>query len=417
MPLYRIFLILLIVPLSLQVLQDKEHPINVVDILILLYIIWIAFAVLANHGTSRIVFIGSTVIDQVGAYLIGRQLIRNAADYRIFFNGILWALVFLTPFAVLELFTRIFPIHDFISLFAQAGPTSGGDMRLGLFRAHTVFPHPILFGVFCSVALANLFYVFRGTFAKRWLGVSLACFLTVTSISSGPLIGLGMQWMAIFWDRISRAVPGRWAVLAMLLVLVGAILQFALPNGIMGLLIEEVAFNSISGQGRLEILEYAGAEALRNPLFGIGFNEWVRPFWRGSASIDNFYLVLAVRYGIPTLVFFTAAVLVHMALIARSSYRTEADGDYRLGYLIALAALLTMLGAVHVWGVMDVFVLTLIGAGQWFYAARAPSHRFAHRHPGPAGAGTTHPVTPRSPGEAMMPGPLRAGVQKRRAGR
>jgi hypothetical protein len=416
MPLYRIFLILLIVPLSLQVLQDKEHPINVVDILILLYIAWTALAVLANHGTGRVIFIGSTVIDQIGAYLIGRQLIRNAADHRLFFTYIFWALVFLAPFAVLELFTRIFPIHDVVSLFAQAGSTSGGDMRLGVFRAHTVFPHPILFGVFCSVAIANLFYVFGDSFTKRWFAALLASFLTLTSVSSGPMIALGLQWMAIAWDRVSRAIPARWLVLAGLLLLAVAVIEVAVPGGLLGLIIEEVAFNATSGRGRLEIIEYAGAEVLRNPVFGIGFNDWTRPFWR-PASIDNFYLVLGVRYGLPTLVLFAGAALVHMALVARSSYRTEADNDYRLGYLISLGALLIVLGSVHIWGVMDVFVLTLIGAGQWFYAARAPSHRFAHRHPGSAGAGTTHPVTPRSPGEVMMPGPLRAGVQKRRAGR
>ena len=49
-------------------------------------------------------------------------------------------------------------------------------------------------------------------------------------------------------------------------------------------------------------------EVGRHPVFGIGLNDWTRPWWRAKmASFDNFWLLQAMRFGLPTLIFLALA--------------------------------------------------------------------------------------------------------------
>ena len=52
-------------------------------------------------------------------------------------------------------------------------------------------------------------------------------------------------------------------------------------------MIDNLAFDAKTGWGRTEIFQYGAAEVLRHPIFGIGLNDWVRPWWR-KPSVDNF---------------------------------------------------------------------------------------------------------------------------------
>jgi hypothetical protein len=59
-------------------------------------------------------------------------------------------------------------------------------------------------------------------------------------------------------------------------------------------------FSKQSAYNRILIFEYGTAEVARHPVFGIGLGDWERPVWM-SDSMDNFWLVTAVRYGVPAL--------------------------------------------------------------------------------------------------------------------
>ena len=78
-------------------------------------------------------------------------------------------------------------------------------MRMGFYRAQAVFEHPILWGVFCSLAIANVFYLNHRTSFFR--GVALAGFatgMTFTSLSSGPLLAATLQVGIVGWGWITR---------------------------------------------------------------------------------------------------------------------------------------------------------------------------------------------------------------------
>ena len=104
----------------------------------------------------------------------------------------------------------------------------------------------------------------------------------------------------------------------------------------------------------------------RNPLFGIGFRDYPKPHWL-TASVDNFWLVVALRYGMVGLGLLVAAYVMHFRAIAKAEIGRAADKQVRLGYLVTLFALALTLVTVHIWGNLSVIVMFFIGAGGWLY--------------------------------------------------
>ena len=109
-------------------------------------------------------------------------------------------------------------------------------------------------------------------------------------------------------------------------------------------------------------------EVKRHPIFGIGLNDWTRPWWRAKEStFDNFWLLQAMRFGLPTLIFLALAWVVSFMRIATQRTLSPEEADYRRGYLMTMVGLGVILGTVFVWNATSVFVMIYVGAGGWFY--------------------------------------------------
>ena len=94
-------------------------------------------------------------------------------------------------------------------------------------------------------------------------------------------------------------------------------------------------FDRQTGWFRIWIWEYGSASVLNHPLFGIGFGDWVRPKWMPN-SIDNFWLVTAVRHGIPALILLFGSYLWIMFAVAFKEIRDAKLQGYRVAYLICI---------------------------------------------------------------------------------
>jgi hypothetical protein len=231
--------------------------------------------------------------------------------------------------------------------------------------------------------------------------MGLAMFMTFMALSSGPLIAMLVQLLLIGWERILRRFPPKWFLLFFFGGAVLGMVQLAYPGGLVAFVINTFAYNQQTGWGRTEILEYGGASVLRHPFFGIGLSsDWGAPWWR-PPSVDNYWLVVAMRYGLPALIFLWLGIALHAArMMARRGLGADA-ASYRKGYLIALAGLFLVLGTVHIWGAVSVFIMFYLGAGAWIYAAETetePAPRRA-RTAGTEAAATAPPAagTPTGP--------------------
>ena len=87
-----------------------------VDILIGLYCLWIALSLFIAHGTERIAFIGITIVELFGGYLVGRTLVLGQKDYRAFFRYFFLAMLFLLPFVLIEQMTRRLLISEIVGI-------------------------------------------------------------------------------------------------------------------------------------------------------------------------------------------------------------------------------------------------------------------------------------------------------------
>ena len=149
-------------------------------------------------------------------------------------------------------------------------------------------------------------------------------------------------------------------------------LSFASNRGPVVLLIETLTFNSGTGWTRIHIWRNGIDDVMRNPIFGIGLNDWTRPFWLTS-SVDNFWLLTAMRYGIVGFSFLAAGVAWHAYKVLTAKGLTAYERQLRVGYMIGLISLSLSLATVHIWGPPFVLFLAYIGAGVWFYTRPAPA--------------------------------------------
>jgi hypothetical protein len=360
---YRLFLLVAFVPLLLHLLAGKAGRIAPGDIFIGLHCLWVGLALIAVHGTGRVPFAGITVAETMGGYLVGRVLIRNASDYRTFFRYFTIGLVVLAPFVVVEMLTARAMINEFFAPVVSTFPkVFTHEQRMGLYRAQAVFEHPILFGVFCSVAIANLFFIFRQHLAKSILLSGFATVMTFASLSSAALLAAALQFGMIAWGWITR---NAWWMLVGLGVMGYIVVDMASNRTPITILLNYVTFSPHNAWIRIHIWNFGMAEVWRNPLFGIGLNDWRRPGWLGS-SVDNFWLVVAMRYGIPGFLLLVLGICGNLFQIMRHDL-PEAVKPYRLGYVFAGLGLFMTLATVHVWGATAVLFMFYVGAGTWMF--------------------------------------------------
>jgi hypothetical protein len=424
----RLFLLLAFVPLFLQWFRGRAWRITASDIGILLYCFWIWVAILVVHGPSRVPFAGIQFVEMFGGYLVGRTLVRSAEGYRTFVRYLFWTMAFLFPFALTEFLTGWSPLRAISEAFLTVEERNiNRQPRLGFVeRVQGPFAHSILFGLFCSLGVANFFFVFREALVKRVARVGMALVMIFTSLSSAPFLVAGLQLLMMGWDRLFAFMRARWVVLVALGLVVIVTLEIFAEGGVLGFVFETFLLVPQTGYFRLVTLEFGTQSVLNHPFFGVGQGEWVRPYWRGHPTIDNFWLAIAVRYGLPTLVFLWLGIACNARAIL---LRTDLDPEeqrQRRGYLIALTGLVMILASVSIWGPVSTFVLTYFGAGVWFYA-RDPvpvdPSRLPAARPAPGAERTVpRPGLPARPGRgtppaSRPPGSTPGSRPDRRAGR
>jgi len=361
---HRLVLMILFVPYFIQLARGDAGRFTIIDAFMLIFALWMMLTLIYHHGASRIPYAAIYSIELLGGYVFGRILIRNIGEYKRFIRYFLFALLVMLPLAVDELFNARMLLSDIFAPFFQV-EVQTKIYRLGLARVQVAFPHSILFGLFCSLAMASTYYLFKGSAVRLLPRMALVIGMTLMSLSSAPMLSLMLQGAMIVWDKLTN---GKWKLLVILFVSVVAFLELASNRGAVVIMIENLTLDPITGWTRIYIWQF-GSEAVRqNMLLGIGLNDWNRPEWL-TPSVDNFWLVLAMRHGLPCFLFLSAAITMHFFYSVRARHTDPDTINARKGYLITLVGLIFLLTTVHVWSEMAVFVTFFIGAGSFLYTA------------------------------------------------
>ena len=384
---YRLLLLVLFLPFVAAMIKRRAGQLTSSDILMGCYVLWRVITLVFHHGMERFAYASILATMLLGGYMAGRLLIRNAQDYRRFIRYFLILLLILLPFAIFELFTERMIITEILGKVFPA-TAQQFQTRNGLSRVQVVFPHSILFGLFCSIGFGNVLYIYRDQFWGRLLRLALVIGMTIMSQSSAPVLSVGLQSIMAGWDKITR---GKWMTLAVGVAAIYIFLSLASNRGPVVIIIENLTFNPSTAWWRVYIWEYGIQNVMAHPLFGLGLNDWARPTWLAD-TVDNFWLLTAMQAGIPALGFLATALVIHVVRIVRAKGLNAQTRDIRTGYLVVLAGTVFTLSTVHIWDAMAVFVMFYIGAGSFLYTSPPEEEMGATQNTPDTRGGTRAPV-------------------------
>ncbi|MEM6587060.1 MAG: O-antigen ligase family protein [Pseudomonadota bacterium] len=366
----RLILMLLFIPLTIQLLRGAYGKLIITDLMFALFVLWMCISLLRNNPAMVIQNAGSTGIEFLGGYLIGRASIRTREAFLGLCSFLPLIALITLPLALLENQTGTPYLVEAINRLPGVFSVPRVDIpgRMGMERVQNVFAHPIHYGVYCAVTFSMVFIGLKGqiTTPTRWITaalVGMGCFL---ALSSGALLALLLQLFLIAWAFAFRSSKSRWWILLGLGVLAYIAVDLVSDRTPVRVFMSYATFSAHTAYWRGLIFEYGLQNALDNPLFGIGLNDWVRPEWMYGDSMDNYWLVLAVRHGFPGFILVAIGYLYVLLKVIFRDLSSDPDlAQIRLTWALTFVGLTFALCTVHIWTNVHSFVLFMFGAGVW----------------------------------------------------
>lgn len=378
---YRMVLIATAIPAAIRILSGKAGRVGLADIGIIGFSLWIAAALIVNHGAGGIEQAGSEIVETMGAYMVARAYIRSARDFEALARLLFIIVAFvLFPLALLEVATGRNLLLEVASRVFRTPVINDQPPRLGIRRVQAMFEHPILFGVFCSGVLA-MTYIVRGhalPTARRLLGTAVVAITAILSMSSGPISTVFVQLGLFVWDRLLRTFANRWWLLIGIVGSSALIIDIFSNRSLPAILFSYFALDEASAYFRLLIWEFGSQSVLNHPVFGVGMGEWDRPSWVGF-SVDMYWLVNGIVGGIPAAFFMALAFFANVFAVASAKGLDEREERCRLAFLITMTGFFLAGWMVHFWGATYVQFILLLGSARWI--ADLPQSRATADHP------------------------------------
>lgn len=369
---YRITLIIMLLPALNVLFQNRKAPVGLVDCLMAGHGIWAALSLMLTMGVTEGVESGGIYfIETFGAYLLARAYVQTYEDFIAVVRLVFTMVAALLAFAVIESFSGEHILRmPFKAIFGGGGPHVI-EPRLGLTRAFTSFEHPILFGVFSASAFASTYFILcdaklNVSSIRRMAAVVMATFF---SLSGGPFTALALQMGLIGWDRITTGIANRWSILLGIVGMAWFVLTMLSNRSPILVFISYLTFSANSAYNRVHIWNYGTAEVGRHPMIGIGLNDWIRAPWM-SSSMDNFWLLTTVRYGLPALIFLATAVWFVGWKQAQGSKSDWKLKNARKAWIITTLSFVLAGLTVHFWNALMVHFFFLVGCGMALTYAR-----------------------------------------------
>ncbi len=379
LPIYRIG-ILLFIPFMLARLGGGRARFLFPDWLMVLAGLWTIISFALHYGLAKgVVSAIGIIVDFGGAYVLGRIAIDGVDGLRRFFILISPGLALAGAEVMLEsLSGRLLVRPFFQAIFGtvtafEAGRASGAvalleTERLGLLRGYGPFSHPILGG---SVLVSLLPLWIAGGFRSwpRWLGL-FAAFAGLFSLSSAAFLGMAVGIALCFLNWSKRFFAGlNWPTLSVLIILGLVAVELLTGRGVAGML-AQASLDPVTAAWRFLIWDYGWRTVEQNPWIGIGYEQWVRPDFMVSASIDAHWLALAVRNGLPVPFLIILTILFGIVGTALRSMRAGwpdrgllVSLNFTMVVMLVIAMTVNFFGESNVWFMILVGMLASLSAG------------------------------------------------------
>ncbi len=326
--------------------------------------IWLASYMTGDSIIDGVVQGGAHTLDIALPYFVARFAIRTPTDFRRFLVLIAPGVAVMGSVVFLEAVLGRHLIQPVLASITGNPLKLGVEFRMGLLRGAASFPHPILAGI-CLASFLTL-YLMAGL--RGWPKVigaigAMAGFFTM---SSAALLGLFVGGGLLAYDWLAQRVANlSWRLFFVVMTILYVTVELASNSGFFSLLVRYASLNTVSAYNRVLIWQFGSGSVIRNPVFGIGYSDWERPDWMqwpNSFSVDHFWLLSAMRFGLPLAILLILAVAgAVIRLSVASSRETPLNARLMRGLSISLAVF--ALGAVSValWANALVWFFMLVG--------------------------------------------------------
>jgi hypothetical protein len=324
----------------------------------------------------------------LGGYAVGRAFIRTPETFTALCRFLVLVVCVSLPFVLFEAQTGRAMLLEAIrslpgvSTYADFQNAMAG-MRLGLHRSQFTFAHPIHYGLFCSVVMSLAWVGLKGVTSEGWRIVStiLVGICGFLSLSAGALLAIALQLGLFTWAAMFARVQARWWILVGLGVSAYVVVDILSNRTPVEVFLSYGTFSPHTAYWRLIIFEWGMKNVWANPIFGLGLNDWVRPHFMYSGSMDNFWLVMAVRYGIPGFLLLAAGYIIPLLrIVFRDFSKDPALNQLRLAWTFTFTGITFTLCTVHIWTNLYSYIFFMFGAGMWmiYHTGKAPSPPATH---------------------------------------
>ncbi|MGB3313148.1 MAG: O-antigen ligase family protein [Albidovulum sp.] len=374
MSMLRLVLIFVFVPLTIGLFSGRYGKVYPVDYLLFLHALWVVLSISINNPDRVIENGGANALEFLGGYVVGRTCIRSPAAFYSLIRMMLGFAILSIPFALVESQTGTAILVKWIDSIPGISSVVQIDVppRMGLHRSQVVFAHPIHYGLFCTAALSLTWIGMRSVMGgtARVMGSMTILLAVFLSLSSGALLAALLQIGLISWNFMLRNNPKRWLILVGIFAFIYVVIDLASNRTPIRVFMSYATFSAHNAFYRAIIFEWGMINVWDNPFVGLGLRRWVRPGFMRSGSIDNFWLVMAVKFGIPGFLLIAAGYADAMIRVARTRLTPgSAVSDLRLAWMFTFVGLTFTLATVHIWTSIFSFVFFLLGAGLWMVNA------------------------------------------------
>lgn len=353
--LYLIFLTLMILP-HLSTLKLRAF-----DWFFIAHVAWTCAAYVKIYGlTGAIEMSGSYSLEFLTVYLAARVYLKTLDHILSVIRLLFYALLIAAAFALPEALTGTRYAHELAS--AVTGNTYRIDFseRMGIVRAASLFEHPILYGIFCASLFSPIW--FTSTKAERVMKAPLIFAATWLSASSAPLLTLMVQIFLIATEKVTRQFKTRRdKILAIAAIGFFAFIQMFVGRGLVGVL-ALLTISPGTAYTRQSQWDYAVDDIMRSPWFGFVPGSYTRPFWL-APSIDNWWLLIMMRSGIPSLILIALSAVLLWMSIAKRDGTSKDFVNIRLGWGLMMLALVLGAATVTFFGKLQPLFAFYMGLG------------------------------------------------------
>ena len=385
---YRLVLLTFLLPCLWSWCCEHIRRHRVPDVALLLYSAWAGIALLAAHGmrdaarSSGILF-----IETMGAYLLARRYVRNSENFRGMVS--VMAAIVLSPITVCHLrmdyrgkpilwaLGTVFPTVEATLMSPRWG--------FGAFRDRLLIRSSSASSVRVSLRLRTLLWTRSGV-ASRWVLTGSVAGTAFLCMSSAPLMCLLFQVMLLGYNWIFRHYSRRWTILWGIAFVGYLIVVFGSNQSAVKFFISRFTFDPQTGWWRLAIWDYGSASVLNHPLLGIGLSDWQRPRWMVSDSVDNFWLLTAMRYGVPAVILLLVSCLWMTLSVMRATFASSRVEICRLAYLMCMTTFLFVGTTIHFSHAIYAWFMFILGSGAWFLDVTRPAEGKSLLNPPARGA-------------------------------